>query len=149
MVEVLIVISILGILGTMGTSYVLAARPHMELERAEMQLMAQLNAARHLAISEEVQVRVQFDTASTPNYYWVESFDSDTASWVAAALPVADLPDIVTLTDNTFAGETVQFNTRGALVSGGALTLAAGDESSTISGNLANGRFQYGGGNTR
>src|SRR5687767_5264285 len=109
MTELLIVLAIAGILGTLSVGYVIAARPHAELERAEMELIGNLNAARHLAISEEVQVRMQFDTEVTPPEYWAEKFDPAAADWVASGLPLYIFPTGVSLDENSFAGEIVQF----------------------------------------
>jgi prepilin-type N-terminal cleavage/methylation domain-containing protein len=151
LVELVIVLAILAILGTMTASYLLAARPHAQLEQAELQLVAHLNAARHLAISEEVQTRMRFDTTTTPDSYWIQRFNTASATWVDEAnLPLYELPEGVTLSGNTFASSRVTFNTRGGLVSGGSLTLTSSTgETSVFNGNLATGRFQYGAGNTR
>lgn len=150
LIELLIVIAIMGIMGTMGFSYLLAARPHAELERAQLQLVAGLNAARHLAISEECRTRMRFDTSVTPNEFWVQRMDNFTGNWTNAALPLYELPEGVTLTGNTFSGSEVNFNTRGGLISGGTLTITGSNsETTTFTGNLASGRFQYGAGNTR
>jgi type II secretory pathway pseudopilin PulG len=150
MIEMLIVLAILGIMGTMGTSFLLAAKPHADLERAEMSLIANLNSARHLAVSEEVQTRVQFDTTTDPDSYWVEKFDTATSTWIDTRLTDFELPLGVNLTANTFSASTVRFNTRGGLISGGSLTLTSSKgEAAVYAGNLANGRFQYGAGNLR
>jgi prepilin-type N-terminal cleavage/methylation domain-containing protein len=150
MVEMLMVVAIIGIMGTMSVSYLLAARPHATLEQAQLELAGNLNAARHLAISEECRTRVRFDTTVTPNEYWVQRMDNATGTWSNATMPLFELPAGVTLSGNTFASSEVNFNTRGGLVSGGTLTLTSSDgEDSTFTGNLASGRFQFGAGNTR
>jgi prepilin-type N-terminal cleavage/methylation domain-containing protein len=150
MLEMLIVIAILGILGSMGASYLIAAKPHADLERAETELVARLNQARMTAINREVQTRMRFDTTANPDQYWVEQYNTATSQWVDAGLPLFELPESVTLYANTFASSRVTFNTRGGLVSGGSLTLKSSKgETAVFSGNLANGRFQYGAGNTR
>ncbi|MDQ3024456.1 MAG: prepilin-type N-terminal cleavage/methylation domain-containing protein [bacterium] len=149
-IEMLIVLAILGVLGTMSTTFLLAAKPHAELEQAELQLVAHLNAARHLALSEESQTRMRFDTTTNPDQYWVERFDAATSNWIDANMPLYNIPSGVTISGNTFSAGTVTYNTRGSLVSGGTITLSSSTgETSTFTGNLATGRFQFGAGNLR
>jgi Tfp pilus assembly protein FimT len=150
MIEMLIVLAIMGIMGTMSVSYLLAARPHSLLEQGQLELAGNLNAARHLAVSEECRTRVRFDTTVTPQQYWVQRMDNATGNWSNAKMPLYELPKGVTLTGNTFSGSMVNFNTRGGLVSGGTLTLRSpSGETSAFTGNLASGRFQFGAGHTR
>jgi len=150
LIEMLVVLAIMGIMGTLSVSYMLAARPHALLEQAQLELAANLNSARHLAISEECRTRVRFDTTVTPQDYWVQRMDNATGTWSNAKLPLYELPAGVTLTGNTFSGAMVNFNTRGGLISSGVLTLhSPSSETSTFTGNLASGRFQFGAGHTR
>src|SRR4051794_40716966 len=72
MLEMLIVLAIMGIMSTLSVSYLLAAKPHATLEQAQLELLSRLNSARQLAITEEAQTRVRFDTTVTPNQYWVQ-----------------------------------------------------------------------------
>lgn len=148
MIETIVVIAIIGVLGTMSVGYLLSAKPHADLERAELELVSRLNSARHLAVSEEVQTRMRFNTTPNPDQYWVERFNTTTSTWVDAGMPLYATPVGVTLSGNTFSGSTVNFNTRGSLVSGGALTLtSSAGQTATFNGNLATGRFQYVAGN--
>ena len=57
----LIVIAVAGILGTIGIGYMISAKPHSELEGAELALTSTLNKARNIALSEEVSTKVVFD----------------------------------------------------------------------------------------
>ena len=151
MVEMLIVLAIMGIMGTMSVSYMLAAKPHAELERAQLELIGRLNGARQLAVSEEVQTRLRFDTTVTPQEYWIQRYNVATSTWSNDShYPLYELPTGVTVSANTFSSAMVRFNTRGALQSSGTITLRSSTgETSPLTGNLASGRFQFGAGNTR
>ena len=148
-IEMLIVIAVAGILGTIGVGYMISAKPHSELEGAELALSTTLNQARNLAQSEEVAAKVVFDL--TTGEYWIERLDRDSGSWVAETAHTT-LPGAVTFASGgiTFSGDEVRFTPRGTLMSGGSITLSSSTgEESTLDGQVATGRFMPGGGHTR
>jgi type II secretion system protein H len=150
LVEVLIVLAILAILGTLAISNLFSAKPNVELDKAQEEVSFLLNQARMLAVSEELNTRVRFDTAT--GEYWYESQDRETLAWSIATAGGGKrkLPSTVTLTGNTFPAQTVQFTPRGTLFAGGTLTFKnTQDKTATLVGNVATGRFPLGGGNTR
>jgi prepilin-type N-terminal cleavage/methylation domain-containing protein len=147
-VEVLLVLAIVGILATMSYSYMLGARPHAQLESAEIQLVSYLNQARNHAVSDEVTVRVVFDTAA--NEFKTEYLD-DGGSWQQIG-GVQSLVDGVTFTGTgvTLAGGEARFTPRGTLHWGGTITIGATNgETSTLTANVATGKFPLAGGNLR
>jgi prepilin-type N-terminal cleavage/methylation domain-containing protein len=148
-IEMLIVIAVAGILGTIGIGYMISAKPHSELEGAELALSSTLNQARNLALSQEVATKVAFDLVT--GEYWIERLDRDSGSWSEETVHTT-LPGAVSFASGgiTFADDEVLFTPRGTLLSGGSITLAssAGEES-TLDGQVATGRFMPGGGHTR
>jgi prepilin-type N-terminal cleavage/methylation domain-containing protein len=147
-IELAVVLAILAITSTMALGFLLTARPHADLERAELELSARLNAARNLAVSEEVQVQVVFDT--TAGTYFMQQRPAGGGTWVDVDGVDYELPESVTFTSITFPSTAVQFTTRGALLAGGNISLSSSTgEVHTLSGNLASGRFVLGQGNLR
>jgi prepilin-type N-terminal cleavage/methylation domain-containing protein len=147
MIEMLIVLAVMGILVTMGITFTLSARPRAQRERGEVMLSARLNEARNLAITEEVMTRVVLDSAN--GTLQVQRQDPGGTTWTDVSV-ARELPEGVSFGTITFASNTVSFNTRGSLVSSGAITITAGaGQSTTLTGNLATGRFMLGGGNLR
>ena len=53
LLEMLIVFAIVGILVTLSYGYLISAKPHAQLEQAEITLQALMTKARNLSISEE------------------------------------------------------------------------------------------------
>lgn len=148
-IETLIVIAIAGILATMSFAYMLRARPHARLEEAELRLSGVLAQGRNLAISEELATKVAFDIDGCE--FWVEQQDRTTLVW-SEATPHAVLPEGVFFGDTgvAFPSQEVRFTPRGTLLVGGSITITNSvGESSTLTGQLATGRFQPGGGHLR
>jgi type II secretion system protein H len=149
LVEVLIVLAILGILGTLTISNLLSAKPNAELDKGQEEVSFLLNQARMLAVSEELNTRMVFQTNGE---YWYEQQDRDTGTWSIATAGggKSKLPSTVTLTGNTFPAQTITFTPRGTLFVGGTLTFTnTQSKTATLVGNVATGRFPLGGGNTR
>jgi type IV fimbrial biogenesis protein FimT len=149
MLELLIVIAILAILGTLSISNLSAAKRDTELAKAQEELSFTLNQARTLALSEEVSVRMIFQTDG--NYYY-ERQNRDTLAWtrVESGTGSSKLPSTVTLTANSFPAQIPQFTPRGTLLVGGSLTLtSANGKTAILVGNVASGRFPMGTGGTR
>jgi prepilin-type N-terminal cleavage/methylation domain-containing protein len=146
LVEIVIVLTVMGVLAGLSIGYVVSARPNAQLQRGELVLTSALSKARNLAISEETQVRVTFvESTGTINIG-----RNDGTGWTTVASET--LPEGVGFKSggNTFASATVTFNTRGTLVSGGALALINDNsEYTTFTGNLSTGRFNLGGGHLR
>jgi type II secretion system protein H len=151
LVEVLIVIAILGIVATIAAVNTIGALPHTNLEKAQEEVTMLLSQARTLSQSEEVATRVVFDTA-TPPHYWYERQDRTTLAWSMATAGGGkqQLPKNITISGNTFPGQTVTFSARGTLVVGGTITLRnSKGETAALTGNVATGRFPLTGGSTR
>jgi prepilin-type N-terminal cleavage/methylation domain-containing protein len=147
MIETLIVLALIGVLATMGFTMLLAARPHVQLERGEVAVVSYLNDARGLAVSEEARVRVIFDAGSATME--TDMLPPGAVSWVTAR-PDRVLPEGVEFGTITFAANTVEFTTRGSLVAGGTVALESSTgETFTLNSNLATGKFAAGQGNTR
>ncbi|MCC7478161.1 GspH/FimT family pseudopilin [bacterium] len=149
MVELLMVLAIMGIVVTLTISGLLAARPHAQLERADLVVSQTLNQARNHAVSNERAVRVVINIDN--NTMTTEEADPGTEDWTEA-FPVVELPDGVDFTEDgiSFADNTVQFTPRGSLMSGGDIEIVnSADENTVFSGNLATGRFPLSGGHTR
>jgi prepilin-type N-terminal cleavage/methylation domain-containing protein len=147
-VEVLLVVAIAGILATTSYAYMIGARPHAQLEAGELQLVSVLNVARKHAISEEVTTRVVFDPAG--DQFWTEWQDA-AATWHQIGA-VEDLVEGVTFTGGgvTLAGSEARFTPRGTLHWGGTITIVSADgETSTLTANIATGKFPLAGGNLR
>jgi type II secretion system protein H len=149
LVEMLIVLAILAILSTLTISSMIGAKPNAELDKGQEEVSFLLNQARMLAVSEELNTRVVFQTNGE---YWYEAQDRDTGTWSIATAGdgKSKLPTTVTLTGNTFPAQTVTFTPRGTLLVGGTLTFTnTQNKTATLVGNVATGRFPLGGGNTR
>jgi prepilin-type N-terminal cleavage/methylation domain-containing protein len=149
LVEILIVLTIIGILVTFGIGYIAAARPAAQLERGEVSLSAFLTRARNLAVSEESAVRVQFDVDA--GEYWYQQLDRGTGQWNTVS-EVSRLPEGVGFLagSNTFPGGEAEFTPRGSLMAGGSITIVnSTGGTSVLAGNVATGRFNIGGGNLR
>jgi len=154
MIETLIVLAVTGILVTMGYSYLVSARPHANMERAEITVHTVLSDARNKALSEEIVTTVMFDLDN--DELWIEWVDPTTAT--TQSTPHTVLPDMVSFEDSGipyYDGE-VSFTPRGSLVSGG--SLASGGtitlentlgETFTFTANVATGKFPLLGGNMR
>ena len=147
-------IAIVGIVGTMGFSYMISARPHAQLEQAQVMVHGVLQHARNKAVSEELITRVVFSTDT--NQLWVSWVDPDTGDDVT--MPVETLPDGVFFDASgipSVDGE-VLFTPRGSLVSGGSeasggtITLVNSlGETYTFMANVPMGRFPLVGGHLR
>lgn len=149
LVEMLIVLTVMGILATMGIGYMITARPETQLQRGELALASFLNRARNLALSEESSVRVVFNEGTSQ--YWIEQLDRATLNWNTVS-EIAALPEGVQIAPGgvTFASDTVQFTTRGSLMAGGSITISNSTGSTSIlTGNVATGRFPVTGGSLR
>jgi len=148
MIETLIVLAVIAILVTMGFSYMIQARPHAALERAEIAVSGVLLQARSKAVSEELATSVQFDL--TDHELWVEWTDPSDGSTQTG--PTVALPESVTFANSGFpvsAGGVV-FTVRGTLVTGGGITLVSSTgETTTLQGNVATGKFPLVGGHLR
>ncbi len=146
-IELLIVLAIVGILSTMGYGYMIAAKPHAELEAAEVQLVSFLNQARNHAVSDEVTSRVVF--LPELNQFKMEYQDTG-GTW-------HQIGGVKELHGVSFAGEGVtlanneaRFTPRGTLHWGGSITIASSNgETSTLTANIATGKFPLAGGNLR
>lgn len=154
LVEALIVIAVVAILGTMGYSYLISARQHAELERAQIMVHRVLVEARNKALSEELVTTAVFDT--TQAQLWYEWVDPD--SGTTQSSPATTLPDTVNFAASgiPYVDGEVSFTPRGSLVSGGSpeaggtITLVNSlDETYTFTANVATGRFPLVGGNLR
>ncbi|MBN2083435.1 hypothetical protein JW859_14665 [bacterium] len=154
MIETLIVMAVTGILVTMGYSYLVSARPHADMERAELMVHSVLSDARNKALSEEIVTTVKFDVNNEE--LWIEWVDPATATTQSS--PHTVLPDLISFEDSgiPYYDGQVSFTPRGSLVSGG--SLAAGGtitlentmgETFTFTANVATGKFPLLGGNTR
>ena len=149
MIETLIVVALGGILSTMSISYMIAAHPHAELERAEIEVSRALKEARNTAISHETQARVEFNLDA--GTYWVDEYDRADDTWSKIS-PDYQLSDEVSFDPDVtnFADNRVIFTPRGTLVTGGTIGLLnSKDEAATLEGSVATGRFQLEGGNLR
>ena len=147
-IEILLVLAVIGILGTMGFSYMISARPHAQLEQAEIDVGSVLKSARALAVSEELATFVKFDLSNQT--LWVEWTDPDDAS--TKTTKNTTLPDGVAFAVSGFpaSADGVEFTTRGTLLVGGDVSLVSSSgEISTLTGNIATGRFPLMGGHLR
>jgi len=147
-IEMLLVVAIAGILATMGYSYMIAAKPHAQLEKAEIQLVSYLSVARKNAISEEATTRVVFMPES--NQFKTE-YQDDVGTWHQIGA-VQHLTEGITFASGgiTLASNEARFTTRGTLNWGGSITIQASNgESSTLTANIATGLFPLAGGNLR
>lgn len=154
LIEMLIVLAVAGILATLSISYMISARPHAQLERAEIALHSVLQHARNKAVSEELLTKVEFSVAESQ--LWVSWVDP--GSGEAMTMPVQTLPEGIIFENSGIPavdGE-ILFSPRGSLVSGGStasggtITLVnALGETSTLTANVATGRFPLVGGNLR
>jgi prepilin-type N-terminal cleavage/methylation domain-containing protein len=148
LIEVLIVIALIAIVVTMSFSYLISARPHAQLEQAEIVVSDVLLSGRSKAISEELVTSVKFDLASEE--LWVEWVDPASGSTMTD--PTSALPEGVTFASSGFPASAngVVFTARGTLVIGGDITLISpSGETSTLQGNVATGKFPLFGGNLR
>lgn len=154
LIETLIVLAVIGILATMGFAYMISARPHAQLERAEIVVHGVLQQARNKAVSEELLTKVQFDL--TTNELWVAWVDPVSSAELTAYRET--LPDGVIFEASgipSVDGE-VWFSPRGSLVSGGSVEsggtismVSQLGEVTTLTANVATGRFPLIGGNLR
>lgn len=145
--EVVIVLAILAIVGTTSVSYVLEARPHAQLESAELSLAAKLGEYRYQALSEETPIRVVLN--GEDGTWQVEKLVE--GNWTAAGAPgqlsegCSFAPDGI-----SFPDATIEFTTRGSLMASGDVTVMSSQgETRTLTGNLATGRFVITEGNLR
>lgn len=148
LIEVLIVLAVIGIIVTMSFSYLISARPHAQLEQAEIVVIDVLLSGRSKAISEELVTSVKFNLESEE--LWVEWVDPDSGTTLTD--PSSALPDGVTFASSGFPASAngVVFTTRGTLVVGGDIILISpAGETSTLQGNVATGKFPLIGGNLR
>jgi len=145
-IEVLIVLAIAGILVTLSFGYLASSRPHALLERAELEVSSRLLEARNLAVSEEIMTQIVFHVGNQD--YRIMARDRDTLAWSDVS-PYYTLPEGVTFTTTLPSGDAI-FTPRGTLFVGGSVTLTSSTgESSTLTGNLATGRFPILGGHLR
>jgi len=154
LVEALIVLAIAGILATLSISYLISARPHAELEQAEIIVHRVLADGRNKALSEELVTTVKFDLVN--NQLWVEWVDPETSSTMS--LPHQALPNSVAFDDSgiPYVDGEISFTPRGSLVSGGSsssggtITLVnSNGETYVFTANVSTGRFPLVGGNLR
>jgi len=154
LVEALIVLAIAGILATMTIAYLISAKPHAELEQAEIIVHRVLADGRNKALSEELVTTVKFDV--TNSELWVEWTDPETATLME--LPHATLPDSVAFAESgiPYVDGEISFTPRGSLVSGGStsaggtITLVnSSGETYVFTANVSSGRFPLVGGNLR
>ncbi|MEZ5339405.1 MAG: type II secretion system protein [bacterium] len=149
-VELAIVLSILGIVATIAISNLYSAVPHARMETAQLRMAEVLMLARNKARSEEVNTRVIIETST--GSYWIESQDRETLNW-ANAMPgdgIETLPAGVSISANTFASSTVNYTTRGSMLTGGTITLMSSTgETVDLVANVTTGRFSREGGNLR
>jgi Tfp pilus assembly protein FimT len=145
----LMVLAIVGILGTMSYSYMVGAKPHAELERAEIQVVNIMNLARKHALSEEVTTRVLIDTAT--GGMTTEYQDPEDGSWVQLGATQTLAGSVSFDADGlTLANNEARFTPRGTLHWGGSITLVSSDnETSVLNANIATGKFPLVGGNLR
>jgi Tfp pilus assembly protein FimT len=147
MIEALIVLAVAAILATMSFSYLVRARPAGQLHSAELEIASFMGKARDVAYNEEVPSKVVLDFEFQE--YWIEKQDQATGNWemVTERLPA---PEGVSFASTTFPDSEVVYTPRGTLVVGGDITLqnSLGD-SSTLTGNVATGRFAIGTGGAR
>jgi prepilin-type N-terminal cleavage/methylation domain-containing protein len=150
LVESLIVLAISAIVATMGFGLMISARPHALLEEADIRLAGVLTQARNIAVSQELSTKVAFDLDT--NEFWIERQNRATAEWEVVGGRTA-LPDRVAFSGEgiTFPDGEVRFTPRGTLLAGGSITYYASqtEETSTLQGNLATGRFVPTGGHLR
>jgi prepilin-type N-terminal cleavage/methylation domain-containing protein len=148
LIEAVAVLAIAAIMATLSIAYLARARPHAQLERAEVEISSQLARARNLAISDEIPVKVMFDGET--GAYHTEAYDREGESWNQVG-PAYGLPTGVAFTEGgiTFADSEVRFTPRGTLMAGGSITVACEGETGTLTGNVATGRFPLAGGHLR
>jgi len=147
LMELLIVIAIVGILATLSIGYMISARPHAQLEQAELELYGTFVEARQLARSEELRTRVAFSLGARA--YHIDRLDPSTGSWVQVGI-IERLPEGFSFQGTTFASNDVNFTPRGTLVTGGNLTIAAPTgETRVFRGVVPTGRFNIQRGNLR
>jgi prepilin-type N-terminal cleavage/methylation domain-containing protein len=150
LVETLIVLAIGGIVATMGFGLMLSARPHALLEQADIRLASVLTQARNIAVSQELNTKVAFDLDT--NDFWIERQDRATEEWQTVGGTTALPEGIQFATEGiTFPDSEVHFTPRGTLLTGGSISYMSSqsEETSTLQGNLATGRFVPVGGNLR
>jgi prepilin-type N-terminal cleavage/methylation domain-containing protein len=149
LIEALIVLAILAITATMGYGYMLAARPHTQLERGQAELSAELSGARNIAISREIAARVRFNP--TAREFWTEVYDRASDSWSEETTHKI-LPDTVSFASGgiSFPSNTINYTPRGTLMTGGTIIMESSTgETYTFTGNIATGKFPLEGGNLR
>jgi len=127
LIEIMVAVAIIGVLTSMAVIQIGAVRPGLEADGAMRVVMAQLNSARELAISQRRQVEVTF-----ANGFWVRvtRHDLPNGTTVLSDVPfeggvrfglapnVQDTPDGFGNNSavNFGAAATVMFNTEGMLV---------------------------------
>jgi hypothetical protein len=138
----------------MTISYLITAKPHAELEQAEIIVHRVLADARNKALSEELVTTVKFDLVNSE--LWVEWTDPETSTTMS--LPHSKLPASVSFDDSgiPYVDGEISFTPRGSLVSGGSsgsggtITLVnTNGETFVFTANVSSGRFPLVGGNLR
>lgn len=116
LIDMLAVIAIAGILAVIAIPAYDNFRPQLELNAAARSLVADLRSAQELAVARQVDYAVSFDAISN-KYRLIES-ETDTA---IKEKTLADQIKIISLAG--LSNNRIIFNSAGAAVSGGAITL--------------------------
>lgn len=149
LVEMLMVVTAVGVLVTMGYSYMISARPHAQLESAELQLQGVLEEARSIAIGQEIATRVVF--VEGEDEFRLEVLNPNTGSFGQVG-PTHQLVDNVSFAVGgvTLPSAIARFTPRGTLMAGGAVTIEnSNGETATLTASIVSGRFRLGQGNLR
>jgi len=77
MIELMIVITIIGILSAVAVPRLTAWLPSYRLKSAASDLQSNMQKARVKAIKENVSVQIRFDNTNPPGFYYFDTTDDD------------------------------------------------------------------------
>lgn len=126
LVEILVVISIIGLILVLSIPLVNNAQKSSILRNEARQMATDLRYAQQLAVTEQIIYNVVFST-STNSYQIINSVTSE-------VIKTSDINQEVSIDDVTgFTNETVQYNASGAVITIGEIKLLnTKNESSTV-----------------
>jgi len=126
LIEILVVISVIGLVLVMSIPLVNNAQKSSKLRNEARQLATDLRYAQQLAVTEQIIYNVVFST-STDSYQIINSETSE-------VIKTSDIDQEVSIDDVTgFINETAEFNASGAVITIGEIILInTKNETSTV-----------------